>query len=144
MSAEQDLGIGGLAFKATADLSGLVSDVTNGNALGTTYKNGIGMAVVMDTTAGQVVIAGSNVKIVGVLKNNPKAGEAADVGSVRGTSQKVLAGAAFAAGDYLMTDSSGRFIKGASSAQNIVGQACEAASAAGNLVQAVLIDGYVA
>src|SRR3990167_181288 len=107
MSQEQDLGLGGLAFTSTNDLSGTVADVTNGNALGTTYKNGIGMAVIMHTVAGEIVLAGANGKIVGVLKNNPKAGEAASVGSVRGTSQKVLAGAAFEAGDFLMTDSYG-------------------------------------
>ncbi len=144
MSQSQDLGLGGLSFQSTNDLSGTAVDVTNGNALGTTYKNGIGMAIIMDTTAGAVVIAGSNARILGVLRNNPKAGEAANVGCVRGASEKVLAGAAISVGDPLMTDSSGRFITAASSAQKICAIATEAATAAGNLIEAVLVDGYVA
>lgn len=142
--AEQDQGLGGLAYKSTNDLSGLASDVTNGNAIGTTYKNGIGMAVVPDTTDGQVVLAGANAFILGVLRNNPKEGEAAAIASVRGTSVKVLAGAAITMGDPLQTDSSGRFITAASSAQKIVARAMQAATAAGQLIEAVLLDGYVA
>lgn len=146
MSAEQDLGIGGLAYQSSNDLSGLVSDVTNGNSLGTTFKNGIGMGVTIDPAAEGSIILQTTTKapIVGVLKNNPKAGEAANIGSVRGSSQKVLAGAAFAVGDLLMIDGSGRFIKATSSAVSVVAQAAEAASAAGNLVQAVLLDAYIA
>lgn len=145
MSQEQSLGVGGLAYQSTNDLSGLVSDVTNGNALGTTFKNGIGMAVIPDTgTAGNIVLAGANALILGVLQNNPKAGEAAAVGSLRGASYKVLAGAAIAVGDPLQTDASGRFITGAGAAQKVCARALEAASAAGNLIEAVLLDSYVA
>lgn len=144
MSQEQDLGVGGLAYLSTNDLSGTVADVTNGNSLGTTYKNGIGMAIIPDSTAGQVVIAGSNALILGVLQNNPKALEAANIHSVRGMSCKVLAGAAITMGDALITDSSGRFITATGAAQKIVARAMEAASAAGNLIEAVLLDSYVA
>lgn len=144
MSQEQNQGLGGLAYQSTNDLSGIATDVTNGNSLGTTYKNGIGMAIIPDSTAGAVVIAGANALILGVLQNNPKAGEAAQVGTVRGASYKVLAGAAITMGDNLQTDSSGRFITAAGAAQKVCGRAMEAASAAGNLIEAVLLDSYVA
>lgn len=144
MSQQQDLGIGGLAYLSTNDLSGTATDVTNGNAQGTTYKNGVGMAVIPDSAAGSIIIAGANARIIGVLQNNPKAGEAANVGAVRGASYKVLAGAAITMGDDLITDSSGRFITATGAAQKVVGRAMEAASAAGNLIEAVLLDGYVA
>lgn len=145
MSQQQELGVGGLAYKSTNDLSGSVSDVTNGNSLGSTFKNGAGMALVADTAnAGSVILAGANAPILGVLQNTPKAGEAADVRGLRGSSMKVLAGAAFAIGDSLMTDSSGRFIKAAGAAQKIVAIAMESSLAAGDLIEAVLIDSYVA
>ncbi len=146
MSQKQSQGLGGLSYKSTNDLSGTASDVTNGNANGgTTYKNAIGMALVADTAnACSVVLAGANVKILGVCANNPKAGEPAQLDSVRGTSTKVLVGAAVAKGDKLMTDSNGRFITAASTAQHICGVAMEAASAAGQMVEAVLLDDYVA
>lgn len=144
MSQQQEQGLGGLAYQSTNDLSGTATDVTNGNSQGTTYKNGIGMAIIPDSTAGAIVIAGSNALILGVLQNNPKAGEAANVGTTRGCSYKGLAGAAISMGDNLMTDSSGRFITAASTAQKVCGRAMEAASAAGNLFEFVLLDSYVA
>lgn len=145
MSQEQDLGVGGLAYLSTNDLSGTVSDVTNGNSLGTTYKNGIGMAVVADTVAGSVVLQGTGkLMTLGFLQNNPKAGEVANIASIRGRSCKVLAGAAITAGDKLMLDSSARVITATSSVVAIVAIAMEAASAAGNLIEAVLVDGYIA
>ena len=117
MSQGQSLGIGGLSYKATADLSGLVTDVTGGNAIGTTYKNGIGMAVIADASnANQVVIAGGNAVILGVLMNNPKAGEPAAIQSVRGSSCKVVVGAitSIVPNAKLITDSNGAFKGGAS------------------------------
>lgn len=145
MSAEQDLGIGGLALKSTDDLSGTASDVANGNAIGTTYKNGIGMAVVADASnAGSFVLAGANKPILGVLNNNPKAGEVGDIRGVRGSSRKVLAGGVINVGDALSTDLSGRFVAASGAAQIIVAVAVEAATAAGQLIQAVLLDSYVA
>lgn len=145
MSQKQDLGIGGLAYKSTNDLSGTAADVTNGNPIGSTYKNGIGMAIIPDVSnANQVVVAGANALILGVLNNAPKAGEAADVQGVRGSSAKVLAGAAITAGDNLQTDSSGRFITATGAAQKVCARAVEAATAAGDLIEAVLLDGYVA
>lgn len=140
MSAAQDLGIGGLAYSSTNDLSGTVSDVTNGNTLGTTFKNGVGMAVIADSSnEASVVLAGANALILGVLINNPKAGEAAAIQSVRGSAAKVLAGASFSIGNKLTTDAYGRFVT-ATTSQIVAAVAVEASSAAGNLVQATLLD----
>lgn len=145
MSQEQDLGLGGLAFRSTNDLSGTLTDVTNGNPLGSPFKNGAGLAVVIDpSNSKNVVLAGANVPIIGVLANTPKAAEAADVRGVRGSSRKVLAGAAIAVGAKLSTDAYGRMVTAAGAAQIIVAIAAEAASAAGDLIEAVLIDSYVA
>jgi hypothetical protein len=144
MSAQQDLGIGGLAYTSTNDLSGTVADVTNGNTLGSTFKNGAGMAVIADTAnEASIVLAGANALILGVLQNTPKVGEAAQIQSVRGSSAKVLLGGTVAKGDKLITDSSGRFVTATTGAQLICAQAQEA-GAVGTLIQAVLLDSYIA
>ena len=147
MSQGQSLGIGGLSYKATADLSGIAADVTGGNAIGTTYKNGIGMAVIADASnANQVVIAGANAVILGVLMNNPKAGEAAAIQSARGSSCKVVVGTitSIVPNAKLITDSNGAFVIAGSTAKNVVAIAMETPTAAGDLIEAVLLDGYVA
>ena len=147
MSQAQPQGLGGLSYKATADLSGLVTDVTGGNAIGTTYKNGIGMAVIADASnANQVVIAGANAVILGVLQNNPKAGEAAQIQTVRGTSCKVVVGAvtSIVPNAKLITDSNGAFVIAGSTAKKVVAIAMETPTAAGDLIEAVLVDSYVA
>ena len=46
MSQSQSQGLGGLSLKSTADLSGTLTDVTNGNSVGTTYKNAVGLFAV--------------------------------------------------------------------------------------------------
>ena len=144
MSAAQDLGIGGLAYTSTNDLSGTVTDVTNGNPIGSTFKNGTGMAVIVDTAnEASVVLAGANALILGVLINTPKAGEAAAIQSVRGSAAKVLLGGTVAKGDKLNTDSSGRLVTATTGAQLICAQAQEA-GVVGQLVQAVLLDSYIA
>lgn len=143
MSQGQSQGLGGISLKSTNDVSGLTADVTNGNPVGTTYKNGIGMAVVADTVAASFVIAGSNVVILGVLRTNPKAGQPGQIGTARGGSEKCLAGGTVAVGDKLITDSSGRFITATGAAQKIVGIAVEAATV-GLPFEAVLVDSYVA
>ena len=147
MSQSQSQGLGGLSYKSTNDLSGTATDVTNGNAIGTTYKNGIGMAVIADASnANQVVLAGANALILGVLQNNPKAGEAAQIQSVRGTSAKVLVGTvtSIVPGAKLITDSSGRFVIATSSAQLVCAIAMETPTNAGDLIEAVLVDSYIA
>ena len=66
--------------------------------------------------------------IYGILQNTPTSGLAADVG-ILGVS-KAIAGAAVTAGDYLMTDTSGRLIT-VTTTNHRVAQALEAAGAAG-------------
>lgn len=62
---------------------------------------------------------GSTPKVFGVLQNKPqRPGEAATV-CIFGVSN-VLSGAAFAAGDYLTTDSAGRFIANGTSGSTTV------------------------
>ena len=148
MSQQQPQGLGGLSYKAHADYSGMVSDVTNGNALGTTYKNGIGMAVVSTGTTYpcEVSLAGANAVILGVLTNNPKAGDTAQIQSVRGTSCKVLVGSAtsIVPNAKLITNSDGNFVIASGAAQKVVAIAMETPTGAGDLIEAVLVDGYVA
>lgn len=145
MSQKQTQGLGGLSYKSTNDLSGSAADVTNGNPIGTTYKNGKGLAVIADTANDcSIVIAGANARVLGVLADTPKAAQAAKVESVRGTSVKVLTGAAVTRGDNLQTDANGRAITGAGAAQKVFAIAMESASAANRLIEAVLVDVYVA
>ena len=149
MSQQQTQGLGGLSYKSTSDLSGTVSDVTNGNAIGTTYKNGIGLAVIADVNnANSVVVAtNGNELILGFLQNNPKAGEAAQIGSVRGASYNAVAGeAGTAINAKLVTDTYGRVVAaaaaGSGTAQVIIGIAMETPTAAGDLIEVVSISGY--
>jgi len=73
--------------------------------------------------------------IYGILQNTPLAGQAADIG-ILGVS-KAAAGAAFAAGAQLMTDTTGRLIT-ATSTNHRVAVALEAAGAAGQIVTVAL------
>lgn len=61
--------------------------------------------------------------IYGILQNKPASGDAADVGIIGVT--KAIAGGTIAAGDLLMTDTSGKLIT-ATSTNHAVGQALEA------------------
>ncbi len=143
MSQGQSQGLGGVAYKSTNDLSGTASDVTNGNPIGSTFKNAVGLAVVVDTSnASSVVLASSAVavKVLGICLNTPKAGDVMQIASARGTSCKVLAGAAVSVGDKIEVDSSGRGITSATAAHKIFGVALEAASGAGVLFECLLLD----
>lgn len=77
------------------------------------------------------------VAIYGILQNQPKSGQAADVG-IFGVS-KAVAGASLTANDPLMTDSSGRVITGTSTNHRFA-TALESATAAGQIIS-VLIHG---
>lgn len=96
-------------------------------------------AVKLTTTARQVNLASSGgEEIYGILQNKPTANQAADVCLLGVT--KAVAGAAITAGDFLMTDTSGRLIT-ATSTNHRVGQAMEAATAAGQIITAALFPG---
>lgn len=71
----------------------------------------------------------------GILQNKPTSGAAADIG-ILGVS-KAAAGAAFAAGAQLMSDSTGRLITRTGSL-HMIAQAIEAATAAGQLITVVV------
>lgn len=86
-----------------------------------------------------VTTAGANAVAIGVQQDLPAAaGRGCRVRHL-GTS-KVLAGAAFAAGAQLKTDAAGAFIA-ASTGQNAPCIALEAALAAGDIVEALVMPG---
>lgn len=144
MSQRETQGLGGHgSLKATADMSGTVSDVTGGNTVGSTYKNGCGLFVIPGA-AGYFAVAGANALALGVLCDSPKLGQAGNIQSVRGTVAKVVSGGVFAVGDVLITDSNGAAVIGSSTAQKICAKALEASTAAGQVVAVMLLDGYVA
>lgn len=86
--------------------------------------------VVLESTGG--------VAIMGILQNKPTAGQAADV-CFSGVT-KAVAGAAYAKGATLMTNSSGQLIA-ATSTNQIVAYALEAALGAGEIRSVLLLNG---
>lgn len=84
-----------------------------------------GATVILAAVAGE--------KILGVTTQKPVSGDVAEV-VVEASAVPIQAGAAFAAGAYLMTDATGRAITAATTGSTIVGQALEAATAAGDIV----------
>lgn len=100
--------------------------------------------VKMDTDEGDVVAAGANDKVLGVLQNAPASGEAASVRTARGVSSKVVAGEEIAAGDMIQSNAAGRGITATGAAQKICGIAVTGASADGEVFEMILVDSYVA
>lgn len=89
------------------------------------------------TTAGSIVAIASTADVMlGVLKNLPASAEFAEV-QVLGTC-KVRAGAAFNANARLKLDSSGRFVTGGGGSDRNWAIALEAATAIGDVVEALL------
>jgi hypothetical protein len=90
-------------------------------------------------TAGLQTSAGG--RIIGIIQNKPKLGEAISV-RWEGVS-KAAAGAAFAAAIELAVDATGRFIA-AATGNAVIGRSLEAAGAAGAIVSVRLNDtGYI-
>lgn len=100
--------------------------------------------VKMDTDAGDVVAAGLNDLVLGVLQNAPALGLAAQVRTARGVSSKVVAGEEIAAGDMIQSNAAGRAITATGAAQKICGVAVTGAAADGEVIEVILLDGYVA
>lgn len=125
-ASSNSLGVADLAMQAGADLSAKQY-----------------YCVVADTDEGDVVLAGANVKIMGVLQNAPASGYAATIRTARGVTTKVIAGDVVAVGDFLSTDSSGRVVKASGAKQIINGQALSAAAAAGEVIEMIILDDYV-
>jgi len=97
------------------------------------------------TATGVALASVLNERVLGVLTNKPNAaGKSAEV-QVAGVA-KAMAGAAIARGDFVKVDATGRLIPQTAEAAGVqvyvVGQALEAAAAAGDLV-AVKLQGLV-
>jgi len=74
-------------------------------------------------------------KLLGVLQNKPKAGEAALVRF--GGTTKLVAGGTISKGDYITTDGSGQAATpaGASGENHVIGVALESASGSGEIIE---------
>lgn len=76
-------------------------------------------------------------KIMGVLQNKPKSGEAADVMVVGVT--KMVAGAAVTAGVNVMSDAAGKAILAATTGSTMIGIALSTAGGAGEIIDVLLL-----
>jgi len=94
--------------------------------------------VVYLSAANTVNVSGAGVLSLGVLQNKPESGEGAIV-SRDGDVTSAVAGAAISAGDELTTDSSGRVITADDYADEIIGIAMSAASAAAEVIEMLQI-----
>jgi hypothetical protein len=90
-----------------------------------------------DSTAEQVVLAAAATnKLLGVLQNTPKSGEAANV-RILGTS-KVIAGGSVTDGAWVTSDASGKGVATTTDKDVVVGMAMEAASS-GDIFEVLLV-----
>ncbi len=114
------IGVLNLSFSAEADLSS------------SQYR-----LMKLGSSAGQVKACdGVTDTPIGVLQNDPTSGQAASV-RVLGTT-KVVAGAAITRGAFLKTDAQGRAVSTSTDNDPIFGRALEAASAAGEIIEATI------
>jgi len=99
--------------------------------------------VQLSSTAGQVKLATSGTsKIVGVVQNDPAAGEAADVaflGVVKGAAETSVS-----VGDYLTASSTGRLKSTTTTGHVTLGIALEASDTAGDIIRFVAVPGVYA
>ena len=97
------------------------------------------------TADGGCDLAGANERVLGVLTNDPKTAGAAAV-QVAGVA-RVVAGGAFAAGDYLKADAAGKAVKqtgeAAGTLVEVFAVALEAAAADGDQVEILLARAVV-
>lgn len=84
---------------------------------------------------GDAALAGANVRIIGILQNDPNIGEAATV--QRDGISKAEAGAAFAIAALLATDATGRLVT-AAGGQQVVAIALTAGGGAGQIASVLL------
>ena len=97
-------------------------------------------AMVVDGN-GEAAQAGAAVNIAGVLQNDPAA-QGREAAIMANGITKGVAGAAVAAGAYLMTDANGEFITGIAT-NELVGVALEAAGGQGEIIPILLRHGTV-
>ena len=94
------------------------------------------------STAGTVKVASAvDDAIAGILQNEPASGEAAEV-AVLGV-VKAAAEASVSAGSYLTVSSTGRVKATTTDLDYTVGQALEASSSAGDIIQIVTLPGQL-
>ncbi len=89
------------------------------------------------TTAGEVKVgAAATDKVIGVVQNNPAAGEVAQV-AVHGVC-KCLAEASVAAGDHIACSTTARAKTTTTANDHVIGIALEACNAAGDVIEILL------
>lgn len=93
-------------------------------------------AVVLDTTAGNVIPPGAGVAVYGVVQNNPVAGAVADV-MVYGLTKMIVGASTVTVADKVMVDSAGKAVT-ATSTNFSIGWA-EETGAAGTTISVMLI-----
>lgn len=145
MSRRQSQGLGGLSYTSTNDLSGAVTDVTNGNPVGSTKKNAVGLFAIADTAndvSFVVNTTGRTVPSLGVIADTPAAGVPGKIDSVDGTSTKVFCGGTITRGDKLVSDSSGRAVTMTTTPAYVEAIAQES-GVAGQLIEAVIQRRYI-
>ena len=130
MATEENQGLGGLgSLLSTNDLSGRSSDVTNGNPIGSQYKNGSSLIMTLDTTASKpsfIVATSGTVFPIGVLDDTPIAAQSGKLKSTDGNIYKILAGTALATvGTRVMADGYGRAIAWTGAGAYMVGVTVE-------------------
>lgn len=99
---------------------------------------------VEDVSAGKVDLCNNaGDKTCGILQNQPKAGEAANVRHL-GISKAVTDGnaAAIAVGDQLGTNAAGKLVKKTANNDWIIAQALEASTADGTIISVRMTGGY--
>jgi len=121
--------------------------------------NPIGMKAAADLSAKQFYIveitAADTVNVCsaatdvpfGVLQNDPKSGETAEIAYADGEITKVVSDGsttAIAIGDQVGTDASGKAVKKTISGELVLGRALEASSADGVIITIVIEKGHVA
>lgn len=95
--------------------------------------------LVKETANGIELCAAVTDKPCGILQNDPKAGESAQV--MRLGKSKLVAGAAIAIGDQIGTDAAGKGaakVVGTNTTHYVVGSACEAAANANEIITVVI------
>lgn len=87
-------------------------------------------------SAGSAVLGGAGDSCIGVLQNKPTSGQAAEV--MHMGIAPVMSGAAFSALDLLASDANGK-LQTATAGQKVVAKALAAATAADQLVEALVL-----
>lgn len=119
--------------RITLTLPGLTAGLTLAAKQYSVVKHG--------STAGTVVaVTATTDNAIGIVQNDPAAGEAAEVAA--GGWAKALAGVAdLAVGEYVGFDSTGRVVDTTTDNRKIIGQALQASTAIGDIVEVLLFGG---